>query len=543
VETRGTEIEHEAHTVFAVRREGVEVAIDPVRDDRPLAPDLDAVVISHVHDDHLHPPTLLTLPATTPIYCFDEAVERRLHGLGFTEVVRVRGEDAVELPGSIAVTRVPAAPSLDGVEQCALLVETPDVVMLDGVDIRDSPPTRAALAEHRGQIDVAFLPTGASLQWNGCWNQMDALQAVELASWLDVELVAPCGGTLSSSAAPRLGRLERYPVTRAEWLAVAARHLPTSRILSVAPPVRLHYLSGERVAVRRRVINALPPAAVHLGVPLALAAFFSGYDRRSPMLPLRGPTATAVLESRLRSWQGCGTLLVNGVDQLATLIERCHPAENNTAAAVVLRNCLRALHRAEHHGVASEICVILPDPGDPDEAARQLLDTAEGIIRREIRRGSPLHDALRCVALDRALAALERERCEMHRRGRPTPVTESDVAAFVCELRRSAAHRRPVLTPHHLWLDAHDAEPLLGEVAPEETQALLYHAHPDGVRRMSLGLLEALVLQRCDGRTVEDLAVDIASALGSDVAVARAGVVDILLAVTTASVQLVDWTG
>src|SRR5690606_4812323 len=119
----------------------------------------------------------------------------------------------------------PAEPSVEGTKQCALLFETPDATVLDAVDIHDAPGTREALAAYRSRIDAAFLPAGASLQWQGAHNQMDPIDAAAFAAWLDPTIVCPCGGVVSASADRRLGTLERYPYDRGAWLAASAREL------------------------------------------------------------------------------------------------------------------------------------------------------------------------------------------------------------------------------------------------------------------------------------------------------------------------------
>ena len=99
--SKGTRLEHFAHTTFRVGRNGSYVLIDPILVHRspnlrepgspewllPGADGIDVLFVTHAHDDHLHPPTLLGLPRNTQCYAFGEEAVEQLAGLGFKKIV------------------------------------------------------------------------------------------------------------------------------------------------------------------------------------------------------------------------------------------------------------------------------------------------------------------------------------------------------------------------------------------------------------------------------------------------------------------------
>ncbi|HKE14476.1 MAG TPA: hypothetical protein VKB80_06415, partial [Kofleriaceae bacterium] len=448
----------------------------------------------------------------------------------------------VELGPDVRLRAIPAAPSLEGTEQCALLFETPDVVLLDAVDVRDTAELRAALEEHRGRIDLAFLPSAASLQWQGCWNQMDAVGAADLASWLDARLVATCGGALSASGPQQLGILERYPCDRADWQAAAAARLPVERVVWHSPPFELRFVERSARGARPLTLNRVSRDGHH-EVQALVAAFFTGYLPDAPMrLALGGP---AGIGEAAAAWAPHRSTLAAASVQVEGLLRRCHPAEHRTFAGVLAPGALRHLARVDAVPVAARLACVVPEPA-PDGAAvvEHFFWAAEALLRAEMQRSpAVLRDLLACLAFDRGMALLAREEGQMRQLGNLTPEQlERGADAQVEALRRTMHHRRPVLAPNHVWVDAADIELVTGARPGPEVRALLCCAGATGVHSILLDEIQALILEQCDGRPLPAIARDLAEQLAATPSDMERAVFRVLADLTRTSVHALFWS-
>lgn len=118
--------------------------------------DLDAVLISHPHRDHLDPPSLRSLDHTTKIVV-PTGVGRRTRRLGFTDVEEVDVGDEFEI-GRVSVT---ATPAVHGRIPQAFKPPTPVGYLLEGsVSIYFAGDTDlfSEMADITDQLDVALLP-------------------------------------------------------------------------------------------------------------------------------------------------------------------------------------------------------------------------------------------------------------------------------------------------------------------------------------------------------------------------------------------------
>jgi L-ascorbate metabolism protein UlaG (beta-lactamase superfamily) len=562
-----TRIEHLGHTSFAVERGGYRLLIDPI----VARPDLDfrsavypewfygdlgvfdSVFISHGHNDHLHPPSLLGVPRTTPVHFLDEDLTTcscdedprvLLPSLGFEDIRPFRPGDAVELGGGITVHVVAAERSSEGEEQVAFLVATDDVVMFDGVDIKDSPQTRRSLEPWRGKIDVAFLPTGAALQFQGFWNQMDTLEAAGFSRWLEPRRVATCGGSLSLSGSPAPSTLERYPKGFAEWLSVAGRTAENDSLVRQQPPFRLEYRGRE---LRRSV--PLHPAARYTGpnghggrVRAVVTTFFSGYD------PGRPTQRLGWVDSGLRGWlqalQPAADLLRNSQAELARLAERCLPSVNQTPAGVLAPCTLRHLHAAGHHRLAAAVSACCPPPpDDPRQLETTFFGVAEALVENAEKLGAgDLATLRRTLWIDRRVFVLRLVHIELRRLASFEAQEAAELRArHVDGLRATLDDRRPLLGVHHARLDREMAELMLGPSKPEVAGALLY-ANPEGVHAHRLSQTEASLLDLCDGRTFAVIVEETAEQLEVPSQQVAEALFQLLAKLSRLSVLLIDWS-
>ncbi len=130
-----------------------------VHDPKQLAAGTDAIYISHVHPDHLHPPSLDLFSRTTPIFIGEHRKK------GFRDSLRSLGFPVVELP----FNREAAVPGTDfritiidhdfeesAAHDSAMLLRTPEFSLFNNNDC----VLHAAKYEwirRRGSIDYAFL--------------------------------------------------------------------------------------------------------------------------------------------------------------------------------------------------------------------------------------------------------------------------------------------------------------------------------------------------------------------------------------------------
>jgi L-ascorbate metabolism protein UlaG (beta-lactamase superfamily) len=559
-----TLVDHFGHTSFAVERAGFRVLIDPLvaRHDLELRvpgcaewhrglEGVDAVFISHGHDDHLHPPSLLGLPETVPIHFLDEDLATCSCGesprdlltrLGFRDLRPFRPGDRMALAGDIVVEAVAAQPSTEGEEQVCFLVETPDVVALDAVDIRDSAATRAALDGRRGEVDIAFVPTGASLQWQGFWNQMDVVEAAEFCRWLRPRRVAACGGSLSLAARPRRDTLERYPSDLADWLAVATRALSPGQVMAWRPPFRLHY---EGRSLRRWArLDATPgvPARPAARPPAVLAAAFCGYD---PLRPTkRVGRSLQDIEGWLAALAPVRDAVASSHRSLLGLLRRGGPTAGFLPAALLAPSTLRLLWRREATGLAARLGALCPPPPrDPAELECTFFEVAGALLEEAELPTEPAREAAACLWIDRSMFRLFGVHQHLRRLAAGLEAGAAERREeHVARLRDTLRQRRPTLGPHQIRLDAAGAALATGEALAEGHAGLLCFASPAAVCRLPLSALESLFLDHCDGRTVGELVDAVQQALGLPASEIERVLFDFLARLTRASVSLVDWS-
>ena len=559
----GTVVEHLGHTTFVVEYGSFRLWIDPLIARRDLdlrtpayaewqqrtSPRANAILISHGHDDHLHPPSLLGFPVETPIYFLDEdpstcscreAPRPLLAQLGFRDLRPFRPGERLRLVEGFHVDAVPADASSEGEEQVGFLVETPDVVMLDAVDIQDGPQTREALAARRGRVDVAFVPTGASLQWEGYWNQADTVEAAQLCRWLEPALVGTCGGSVSLSARPRLDALERYPKDVADWLATAREHEAAPQLFARRPPFKLHY--ERRRLVRWSVAASTPMVPAGDAVPRALlACALTGYDPRRPTR--RGGASLETLNDWLRALEATREVLAASRVGLEALLRRCGPQVNSLPAALLAPCTLRHLLRNDAIGTAARLCTLCPPPADDPSAIEvAFFEHAASLLEEDERAPARRLEYRVALAVDREVFRLSR----VHATLRAWTLAEEPARKLrerhIERLRASFRSRRPLLGPHQFRVGREWAALAVGDPLPEGRAGVLVFASPGGVQRLVLSDLEWMFLDLCDGRTAGEIVEGARTALRVPEQDVEQALFELLARLSRASVVLVDWS-
>jgi L-ascorbate metabolism protein UlaG (beta-lactamase superfamily) len=217
--------------------------------DRGVLGGVDAVLISHVHLDHLHVPSLRLLPHDTTMIA-PHGAGALLRRRGFTDVRETRVGDVTSL-GAAEITTVPARHSDRRGPHSRVVAPAVGYVMRAAAGAvyfagdTDLFPQMSELAP----VDVALLPIWG---WGPTLGEghLDPSRAAEATGVLDAGLVVPIHwGTYSSS----VGR--RHPPP---WLATPAERFRAEldriglgdRLRLLAPGERLTF-SGDRPATPR----------------------------------------------------------------------------------------------------------------------------------------------------------------------------------------------------------------------------------------------------------------------------------------------------
>jgi len=554
-----THIEHLGHTSFAVTRGNFRLLIDSILVRReldfgvPTWPQwfyndldaVDAVFLSHSHEDHLHPPSMLGLPENVPIFFLEscKTTRKTLTNLGFENLHPFSPGDAVQLLEDIVVHIIPAEPSLEGTVQCCFLINTPDVLMLDAVDILDSTLTREALEAYRGSIDLAFVPAGISLQQQGFWNQMDPVQAVVFCQWLEPAKVAPNGGTVSMARKPQLGRVERYPSGLGNWLSIASRHLRPDQLLRASPPCRLEYESHQ---LRRcgpfYPASTFQPRGSAPRTSALVTTVFTGYN---PQLPTRKLAARGSFD--VSSWGLVKEVMQNSKAEIQYLLERCEPSVNCTPTAMLAPCTIRHLLKNQAFDLASLLTVSFPT-----DASADLEFSFFGLAEALLANAWDLTDSLAtelqaCLWIDRRLLQLKNAQLQLAKlAGIPQEGGEEALAQHTEDLWRTLQYRRPVLGSNHLRLST-QMIPLLDGVVGQLPQNLsevadcLCSPSPSGIQVAYLPKLDSELLDLCDGRTFPEIVEEYCDRVPMPKVEVEEALFNLLLQLTRASV-IVNWS-
>src|SRR4051794_26878786 len=164
-------------------------------------PELDAVLLSHLHGDHFDRVARRGLDSDVPVLTTGQAA-RRLRRWGFAQAEGLRDWQTVELPAPDGVLRVTAVPGRHGPGPVDLLL--PDVI---GTVVElDRPgrdtfrlyitgdvlfrPELAAVVERRGPLDAMLVHLGGT-RLLGLLLTMDARQGGDLVELLRPRVTVP----------------------------------------------------------------------------------------------------------------------------------------------------------------------------------------------------------------------------------------------------------------------------------------------------------------------------------------------------------------
>ncbi|MDF0668791.1 MAG: MBL fold metallo-hydrolase [Nitrospira sp.] len=542
-------VHHLGHSFLAIEVDGNILLVDPIlthgslRLRQPFVarwawPELMdricGVVVSHSHGDHLHPPSLLGLDPATTVFAFGEESCQQVTTLGFREVVDLNVQREISPVSGLDVKAIPAIDSADGVHQCILLFKFDGHIVLDAVDVRDTNELRSSLDGLRGHIDVAFLPAGTSVQWEGGWNQMDADAAVAFAAWLAPKRVALAGGAISMDGQPMLGFPERYPASLHSVIKAIAETLGSERIIVEPTPfsVDVSKFESPRICAFRpkHFTAASSPSR-----PQALATtFFSGHD---PRIPLESLAQTNVAAWNAAWGEARETVRALG-PQLALLNRRC-PEANCTPAQALASRTITCLARGGDDGAIASILSLLPQGDDPNSLDVSFFAPAEAAIRSHP--SEKIAEALLALEVDRALSLLRREEHVMRRRAAPSQAQADLRREHLDRLAQEMPARRPRLRSNHVLLGRDSAHLVATDHKQDTLAAVLIAASPSGIRSIGLDATELLILDLLDGRTGSDVSSALSEATGLPEDVTMSAVTTFVLRVEATMPAAIGW--
>ncbi|WLQ35485.1 MBL fold metallo-hydrolase [Streptomyces castrisilvae] len=199
------------HTCFVFETAAGRLAVDPALDyfgnlwsprgrnrlASGLLSDVDAIVITHSHCDHFHPPTLLHFDRNIPVVipardrrsAYPMADELAEHG--FRNVIELKADESVSLAG-LRITSISAPDSIEGIAQQSLLISDGKNRILHGADTLEDFGTFERLSAE-GPIRLALLPLNCSLNYENLRNQMSPGTWLEAAGILRPQAMVPLG--------------------------------------------------------------------------------------------------------------------------------------------------------------------------------------------------------------------------------------------------------------------------------------------------------------------------------------------------------------
>lgn len=249
------------HTSFRIESSTTAVVIDPAidffndmwstRGESVRALSLleapDAVLITHAHTDHFHPPTLMSLDRNVMVavpredLAHSNRLAAELAALGFKKVLEVEPGDVLQV-GDLTIAVVDSPESIEGIPQLSYLVEFGDIKVLHAADALEGFGHSADVALQH--LDLALLPLNASLNASNLRNQMSPATFVQALRELQPRAVVPLG--------TNEGERRPHSPARAPWFPFGNPHLRSTAFQALVDGFDLIQLKdGDRVALEK----------------------------------------------------------------------------------------------------------------------------------------------------------------------------------------------------------------------------------------------------------------------------------------------------
>ncbi len=199
--------------------------------------DLDAVLVSHAHMDHLHLPSLRLVATACPVVV-PRGCGQLVRKAGIADVTEIEAGERIEIGG----VEIAATPALHDGRRWPLGKRMPTLGFVVGgettrVYFAGDTDLFEGMRELAGSIDVALVPVagwGAHLPAG----HLDPPRAAEALRLLQPRIAVPIHwGTLASGALRRLGDLQGAPQ---EFAVLAAERAPAVDVRVLQPGESLH---------------------------------------------------------------------------------------------------------------------------------------------------------------------------------------------------------------------------------------------------------------------------------------------------------------
>jgi UDP-MurNAc hydroxylase len=141
--------------LFDPHHEGLYAVYPPRVVDLSALPEVDALVISHAHADHLDPDSLAFFPRDLPVIAADDPLVRGcLEGLGFQQIITAQNLVPIQI-GTATIIPTPAA---QGAREHGFLIQEQGRTLWHLVDTFPEPASVAAVLAEYPKIDLLIAP-------------------------------------------------------------------------------------------------------------------------------------------------------------------------------------------------------------------------------------------------------------------------------------------------------------------------------------------------------------------------------------------------
>jgi hypothetical protein len=207
--------------------------------DRDALPEFHAIVLSHDHADHLHLPSLRTLPKDLPFYIpAVDSLQRLLALEGFTNIQPVLPGEIIE----VGRMRLMPTASRSGWHEMGMAFSEGACTVWNMVDtVVDAAVCNDVLGFGQGSLELAFCGFRPLLEFGGMWVSEDEFpqerfeRMVEMALCSRAKVVVPGSSGLRAANHADWANHRIFPVSRAEFIEALNTVAPEVKTVLLNP--------------------------------------------------------------------------------------------------------------------------------------------------------------------------------------------------------------------------------------------------------------------------------------------------------------------
>jgi hypothetical protein len=206
---------------------------------RKALPPMDAIVLSHDHADHLHLPSLRSLPKDLPFYIpAVESLKKTVALEGFTNIHMVLPGEVIE----VGRMRLFPTASRSGWHEMGMAFSEGACTVWNMVDtVVDAEICNEVLGFGQGSLELAFCAYRPLLEFGGMWVSEDDFprqrfeRLLEMAICSRAKVVVPGSAGLRAADHSAWANHRIFPVTREEFVQALAEVAPEVKSLILNP--------------------------------------------------------------------------------------------------------------------------------------------------------------------------------------------------------------------------------------------------------------------------------------------------------------------